>query len=131
MLKRFCLVLLLVAFTMSSNAAYAKNWYDGGNLHKAGAMDWQKATHANKLATCSDFLAALWQKKSLKPSLMSAIHSTDDMRVLSEELVRNMDEALSKEKNKRKNEMMYKNQTVSEIAAMLLIMMKWTKSTED
>jgi hypothetical protein len=38
-----------------------------------------------------------------------------------------MDIALSKEQNAKKNNMMYANQKVSEIAVMLMVMNGWTK----
>lgn len=39
--------------------ATAQKWYEGGTLHKATMGEWNRATYANKLATCADLLAAL------------------------------------------------------------------------
>ena len=35
-----------------------EKWYSGGNLHQKYIRDWKKATYANKLATCADFISA-------------------------------------------------------------------------
>jgi hypothetical protein len=32
-------------------------WYEGGTLHQSKIAEWKKATEANKLATCADFIA--------------------------------------------------------------------------
>ena len=34
-------------------------WYSGGTLHKATVAEWHRATYANRLATCADWLVAL------------------------------------------------------------------------
>ena len=36
----------------------AKEWYEGGTLHKATVGQWHRATYANRLATCADWVVA-------------------------------------------------------------------------
>jgi hypothetical protein len=107
--------------------AQEKKWYQGGTLHKATALEWQNATYDNKLATCADFFWTLYQGKNFKQTILSSIKSTDDMVPYVEKLVADMDIALSKEQDAKKNRMMYANQTVSGTAAMLMVMNGWTK----
>jgi hypothetical protein len=104
-----------------------KKWYEGGTLHKAGALEWQNATYDNKMATCADFFSALYKDRKFKQTILSSIKSTDDMVPYVEKLVADMDIALSKEEDSDKNRKMYKNQTVSEIAAILMMMNGWLK----
>ena len=39
-----------------------KAWYSGGNLHQKKIRDWKRATYANKLATCADFVCTYYSK---------------------------------------------------------------------
>jgi hypothetical protein len=36
-----------------------KEWYEGGNLHRASLREWKTATYENKLATSADMVAKL------------------------------------------------------------------------
>ena len=67
------------------SASPKKEWYSGGNLHKATLDEWRKASNQNRLATSSDFIAAVskdvgWlstdEIKPLAVELMSCIDST-------------------------------------------------------
>ena len=102
-------------------------WYEGGTLHNAGALEWQQASYENKLATCADFVSAMWQKKSLKPSIQNQIKSMDDIRVLAQELVTQMDAVMKEKSNPEENKQIYTNQKVSDIAALLMLSMGWVK----
>jgi hypothetical protein len=113
--------------TSPKPTVHEKKWYEGGTLHKATALEWQNATYDNKMATCADFFAALYQGKDFKQSILSSIKSTDDMVPYVEKLVADMDIALSKESNPKKNRMMYANQSVSEVSVMLMVMNGWMK----
>ena len=105
-----------------------KKWYEGGTLHNAGALEWQKANHGDKLATCSDFVAKLWEREDFKPSIRNSIHSVEDMRPYAQELVDFLDAATRKGPDPDKNRMLYTNQKVSEMAAIGIVMMQWGKS---
>ena len=45
-------------------------WYEGGTLQQSKVREWKKATKANQLATCADFIAK-GQKKSTMKGLLS------------------------------------------------------------
>lgn len=40
------------------------DWFRGGTLHSASVAEWNRATEANKLATCGDWIAA-WERRGL------------------------------------------------------------------
>ena len=100
-------------------------WYQGGTLHQAGALEWQQATPQNKLATAADLLAKLWMDGKLKPKVAQRIHDVDDLMGPAAELVEGLNRALEKNGDAKLNRKIYTNQKVSEIAAMLLVMMGW------
>jgi hypothetical protein len=100
-------------------------WYEGGTLHDAGALEWQNADPRNKLATAAALLAKLWLSKKLKPKVAIRIHDVDDLMGPSAELVEALNRALEKQADPKLNRQIYTNQKVSEIAALLLVMMGW------
>jgi hypothetical protein len=42
-----------------TSAVTVTQWYTGGTLHRATASQWTRASYANKLATASDWVAAI------------------------------------------------------------------------
>jgi hypothetical protein len=65
----------MIIMGAAADTAAKLKWYEGGTLHKLSALDWQKATYANKLATCADFVAHAWVNKKLKNSIAKKIHA--------------------------------------------------------
>ncbi|MGK0684485.1 hypothetical protein ACSFC0_03670 [Serratia marcescens] len=122
------IALLVSIFAFSTTSAFATNWYEGGTLHDASAITWQKATQQNKLATCADFVAGLYSKKLLSPEISSNINSVDDFKPYATELVKQLDTAFKPEPKKAEDEKMFANQTVKSTAMMLMIMMKWVNT---
>lgn len=108
----------------------AHKWYEGGTLHKASAIDWQTASHENKLATCADIVAVLWEGKSLKPAIQNKINSIDDMRPYAEELVVWLDKAMEPLSDPAENRRVYVNQTVAGMATMGIVLMGWCETGE-
>ena len=102
-------------------------WYQGSTLSKATALEWQEATYENKLATCADIIAKLWKDDALNSSIQNQIASVDDMKPFAEQLVVDLDEVMRKIPDQKKNEVVYANQTVTEMAVATLILNKWTK----
>lgn len=51
--------------TNNSYKSTEKMWYEGGTLHNATIAEWRTATTANKLATCSDFVAKIRKDKGI------------------------------------------------------------------
>jgi predicted transcriptional regulator len=109
------------------NQSKQYEWYEGGTLHHAGALEWQQASYENKLATCADFVSSVWNNKLLTPSIQSQIESMDDIQVLAEELVTQMDAAMKEHPDSDENRRMYANQKVGEMASLLMVSMGWIK----
>ncbi len=120
-------LLLLFMIMLIPTSVCAKEWYEGGTLHNATALEWQNATFQNKLATCGDFVSKAWQNKSFKPEIQSKITSMDTIMVFAKELVKALDVAFKKDPDPKKNEITYRNQTVSSSVAMLMVMMEWVQ----
>jgi hypothetical protein len=123
-MKEFLVIIMLFLIPSSG---YAKEWYEGGTLHNATALEWQNATFQNKLATCGDIVSATWQNKRFKPEIQSKITSMDVVMVLAKELMTGLDKAFEKEPDPKQNKIMYTNQKVSSSAALLMVMMGWVK----
>lgn len=47
---------LCLFFTVLSSNAFAKEWYEGGNLHGATVQQWNAADEHNKIATSGDWV---------------------------------------------------------------------------
>ncbi|WP_239663949.1 hypothetical protein [Serratia marcescens] len=121
----FIFIALLV---FGANSAQAKGWYQGGTLHEANALTWQKATQQDKLATCADFIAGLYSKDLLAPEISEKMKSVDDFKPYASELVKQLDAAFAPESDPAQNKKMFTNQTVKSTAMMLMIMMKWVQN---
>ncbi len=113
---------------IGSSSALANSWYQGGTLHEANALTWQKASQQNKLATCADFIAGLYSKELLSPEISSKMKSVDDFKPYASELVKQLDAAFAPEADPVKNKKMFSNQSVKSTAMMIIIMMKWVES---
>ncbi|HBU2531603.1 TPA: hypothetical protein MCU09_003848 [Klebsiella pneumoniae] len=118
-------VAYLLLFLFVSFSSHAREWYEGGTLQKAGALDWQSATYENKLATSADLIAKLYSAGKLSPKASGYMKNINNFKVLSEELTRQMDDAFKPFPNKKQNEIAFSNQKVTETAAMLMITMGW------
>lgn len=121
----FIFIALLV---FGANSVQAKGWYQGGTLHEANALTWQKATQQDKLATCADFIAGLYSKDLLAPEISEKMKSVDDFKPYASELVKQLDAAFAPESDPAQNKKMFTNQTVKSTAMMLMIMMKWVQN---
>ncbi|WP_426008279.1 hypothetical protein [Aeromonas salmonicida] len=107
------------------SVAQADAWYEGGTLHQANALQWQKASEADKLATCSDLVAAIYKNKSFKPELQQTIKSVDDFRPLAEELVKALNDAFKEDPDTKNNAKIFTNQKVPDTAVLLMMLMGW------
>jgi hypothetical protein len=123
--KKFIVLLIVVLLPVSG---IAKDWYVGGALHSANGLEWQEATYENKLATCSDFISKMWEGKNFKPAIQQKITTMDHIKVLSIELVRVIDGTFEKQADPELNRKAFVNQTVSETAVMLMVLMGWLQT---
>lgn len=103
------------------------HWYEGGTLSGAGAIEWQKATPENKLASCADMLAKLWMGGRLAPNLAGRIHTVDDLQEPARQLRQGLDKAFIGDPDPKMNAKTLTNQTVSETAIVVLSLMHWLK----
>jgi len=110
-----------------SKSKPAIKWYSGGSLHKKNAISWQNASNENKLATCSDFIAKLWEDGKLKYHINNKINSIDDIYPFAKELVDCLNEFAKKLEDPQENIKIYENQRVSEMAVLCMITMGWLK----
>ncbi|MET5232298.1 hypothetical protein WHX03_17100 [Serratia marcescens] len=127
-LFKYGIFLLAAILAINSSAANADNWYQGGTLHDANALVWQKASPKDKLATCADFIAGLYSKNLLSAEISNKMKSVDDFKPYASELVKQLDAAFAPEADSAKNKKMFSNQSVKSTAMMIIIMMKWVES---
>ncbi|CAI2121938.1 Uncharacterised protein [Serratia fonticola] len=120
-----CILTLLVLLL---NPAYAKNWYQGGTLHEANAIEWQNAKQENKLATSADFIAGIYSKGLLVPEISNKIKSVDDFKPYAVELTNQLDAAFERDPNPAQNKKTFTNQSVKSTAMMLMIVMAWVEN---
>lgn len=52
--------------SMPTVVSKTKKWYEGGTLHKSKITEWKNSTERNKLATCGDFCAKLYENNTLE-----------------------------------------------------------------
>jgi hypothetical protein len=55
--------LFLIVSLMLIEYSFAGEWYQGGTLHGSTLSEWYKASYKNRLATCSDWIVGLVDKK--------------------------------------------------------------------
>lgn len=122
------IALTLITLLALSFAALAQaNWYEGGTLHEASALEWQQAADANKLATAGDLFAILVQNGHISSTITSQISGVGDLRRFAQELANQLDDAFEPESNPEDNQRMFANQKVNETAVLLMGIMGWIK----
>lgn len=104
-----------------------RKWYEGGTLHSATIAEWRDASPENRIATCAEFLAALWSKGRLREEIAAKIKKPDDLLAPVTSLVACINKATEPEADPKRDQQMYANQNVSEIAAACVTMMGWLK----
>jgi hypothetical protein len=102
----FLLITLSIISCKEKMPKPANQWYQGGTLHKSKIIEWKAATDKNKLATCGDFCARLYQN-----------HSLEEIKIFATNLKICIDEAI-------KGHNASDNFKVSEVASMCLILLE-------
>jgi uncharacterized protein YgiM (DUF1202 family) len=100
-------------------------WYRGGTLHKANALEWHGASHANKLATCADFITRKWKGKELLPQMTWEIRSVDDIRPFAEELVTFIDDAVAPANGAPADRKLMADTKVADLASSGMFLLGW------
>jgi hypothetical protein len=104
-----------------------KKWYEGGTLHKKSALDWQTANYEDKLATCSDFIAKMWDRKSFTDVMQNSIMGVQDFKPYATQLVACIDAATKRLPDVNENRTVYANQAVSDMSVLCMVTMGWMK----
>jgi len=124
-------LLLAALFGCNDSAAPGapaqQHWYEGGTLHNARVREWWRVSHANKLATCADFVANVWNKGHLNAATSAKLHTVDDLRPLAEELVTFVDTATKEEALSEEAKKSIENSEISQLAAAGIVTMGWSK----
>lgn len=132
-LKAFAFGLMLVVGSMASahlsviSAAQAAEWYEGGTLHQASALEWQQATQANKLATAADITTNAYNKQMFKPELHNLITGVNSFLPMAHALVVGMDKAFKADPDPETNRKTFANQKVSETMVLWMATQGWLK----
>jgi hypothetical protein len=113
----------------TATVSIAAAWHDGGTLANASALEWQRASYKNKLASSADIWAALWNrsKQTLSEDVRDSIHSMEDLRPWAEALVNELDAAFEPDADPAENEKMFTNQEVSSTAALIMVANGWVE----
>lgn len=107
------IALLMLGSIACDGGTPRTKWYqgEGGTLHNATVVDWKAAIHANRLATCADFVAGALERKGQRPP------SLEDLKLRAERLLQEMDKAIV--------DSTIGSRKVSSIAAGTMILMGW------
>lgn len=105
----------------------AHHWYEGGTLHRANALAWQRATYDNKLATCADLISVTWKNNKFNASVKSTLTSVNSIKPYAESLVRSLDVAFKPLADNDQNRELFENQKVSDVAVSLMNINGWLK----
>lgn len=119
--------IITAMFILFAGTASSAEWYEGGSLSNAGVLEWQEATPQNKIATSSDFVALMFQKKMLKSEIIKTIRSVNDIKPYAVELAACIEGATEKDPDEETNRQMFTNQTVSGMATLCIFTMGWDK----
>lgn len=123
-MKKIAFLFIATWALVFSIAAHA-NWYEGGTLHEASALEWQQASDANKLATAGDLFAILMQNGHISSSITNQINGVNDLRGFSQELANQLDDAFEPDPDPEENRRLFANQKVNESAVLIMGMMGW------
>jgi len=115
--------------TPSTSAATPATWYSGGTLHRKSALEWQTASSKDKLGTCADFVAGMWQNGDLRPAISNNLSTVDDVRPYAQELVDFLDAAFKPDPDPEQNRILFTNQEVAYTASMGMVTMGWTRQS--
>ena len=92
-----------------------KHWFSGGTLHKSKMREWSRATYDNKLATAADLVIGCLKVDGVNVMIIDIERELKPMAI---DFARGLDNA---------NEGgVADNQSVSEVAAMMWVLMKNT-----
>ena len=103
------------------------SWYTGGTLHGASALEWQRASEANKLATAADFVGNLYNNGHLNVEISQSITDVNGLRPLAQELVNQLNEAFTPDPDPEENRRLFTNMNVGHSAALIMLINGWVE----
>lgn len=115
--KKLFLGLLIISAFISINSATAREWFEGGTLHKASIKQWNIATYSNKLATCAGFIITTINDGYFLHD--GKINSDNPIKRLSEILVEDTDEYVTIANNQ--------DEPVAKIIFQVMLELGWIK----
>jgi hypothetical protein len=126
----FALLLSAIAIFIAcggagTNRRAAREWYQGGTLHNKTVREWRAANDADKLATCADFVARIWDGKKFKPSIQQGLHTPEDMKPYAIELVSFINAYVREHPDDLALKIDKSNEPITEIAALGMVGMGW------
>lgn len=89
-MKKILLCVTVTVFFVMANPCMAREWYEGGTLHKATVGQWKNASYSDKLATAGDWAAAMIGKQSWEEI------SFDQLKIIANDIVICIDEGTKK-----------------------------------
>lgn len=119
MRKTIYSVSIIIALLIACVPVSAKEWYEGGTLHQATIAQWKRASQSNKLATCADWISALYMNGKLDIS----ISGMNDVKTHAEALVDYVDSA-------SKNTRSLDGETANSVAIMGMMLAGWIKGND-
>ena len=120
MRKRIYSLLLVFAVLVLCAPACAKEWYEGGTLHNATIAQWKRASRQNKIATCADWLSALYMRGNLNVN----ISGMNDLKTVATTLVDYIDKASGSTRE-------LDNETANSVALLGMMMAGLIKQNND
>lgn len=114
-MKKIWLSLFMTIFCCLQVQA-AKQWFEGGTLHKSILSTWKKADYPNRLATSADIVMTLSRIKFLKFTILP---TSSEMKKYAVPMEKCISEVAKDQK--------MSSQKTGEIASMCAITLGWTK----
>ncbi|NVK42095.1 MAG: hypothetical protein HWE39_12715 [Oceanospirillaceae bacterium] len=114
--------------TTAKKEPSAPQWTQGGTLVDKGALDWQQASNANKLASCATIISRMVERGILTDKIHNQLTSWDALKIVSVQMQKNLDTAFAPESNKDLNVKLFTSQKVLDTAIMLAITDGWIEN---
>ena len=70
-------------------------WLQGATLHNCTNAEWKAATQANKVATCSDWIAASLKSDGVTPEMFKKAVSLEQYKIMSETMAKEIDSTVA------------------------------------
>ena len=127
LLQRYNLLALLLLVGLAAMPTQAAEWYEGGTLHEASALEWQQGTQENKLATAGYLLGVVASEEMLAPKITGSITELNSFLPLATKLAAQLDVLFEVLEDEEENNATYADQKVVSTAGLLMMLNGWLK----